>query len=306
MSSGARTQRDSQGEDLGERRDILEPTPSHENVGNTVVHLPDFDGTVYEGDVGQLAAGHDESHRLGFDDIDDFLDKVGERRNGRPEISRGSEKANIIEELSPASIDDVDRVLTESQDPGMVKPGFKHMAPEIYRRGNIVEIVTAGVSSGAEHLLNGSYASVIGAELKENGDGVEVDRYCGRKEKPERVREALEDQGLEAVTPIAVGDSPTDGDYMEESVESGGQAIAVEEGAVDFASIDASADENYETAAVLHVIMDELYSTGSREQAKMRAEEYLEDRDYDLAEAEATENWNAMTLEGLSVYEEVR
>ncbi|MFB6190508.1 MAG: haloacid dehalogenase-like hydrolase [Candidatus Nanohaloarchaea archaeon] len=285
---------------------VLDPASSHEKIGSPVVHLPDFDGTVYNGDVGQLAAEHEESHVLGFRDIDDFLGKVDKRRSNRPELSRGSEKANIIEENSTGDVEEIERILTESQDPDRIKTGFQDVAPELYRRGNLVEVVTAGVDIAARNILNGSMASVTGARLKQNGDGVEVEQYCGRREKPYRVGEVLEEEGVEDATPIAVGDSSTDGDYMKESLEAGGQAIAIEPGAVDYASIDASGDADYETVSVLHVIMDELYSTGSREQAKNRAENYLEDRDYDLADVEATHNWNAMTLEGLSVYEEVK
>ncbi|MFB6147418.1 MAG: hypothetical protein ABEJ66_00900, partial [Candidatus Nanohaloarchaea archaeon] len=111
---------------------------------------------------------------------------------------------------------------------------------------------------------------------------------------------------IQEATPIAVGDSPTDSEYMKKSVAAGGQAIAIEEGATDFASVDASGDTGYETVSTLHVILDELYSTGSTEKARMRADSYLEGRDYDLADVEATENWNSMTLKALGVYEEVR
>ncbi|MFB6147417.1 MAG: hypothetical protein ABEJ66_00895, partial [Candidatus Nanohaloarchaea archaeon] len=166
--------------------EVLEPSPSHWNIGNTVVHLPDFDGTVYSGDVGQMAAGHAESSTIGFRDIDDFLGKVERRREVREDISRGSEKASIIEEESSTSLERVERVLSESQDPELVKNGFKQMAPELYSRGSVLEIVTAGVDVAAESILNGSHASVTGAELRENGDGVEVVSYCGRSEKPYR------------------------------------------------------------------------------------------------------------------------
>lgn len=284
----------------------LDPATSYEKIGSPVVHLPDFDGTVYNGDVGRLAANHKESHILGFKDIDDFLGKVDERRSNRSDLSRGSEKANIIEEHSKGDVEEIERILTESQDPDRVKTGFQEVEPELYRRGNLIEIVTAGVDVAAEQTMNGSMASVTGAKLKQNGDGIEVERYCGKHEKPYRVREVLEEEGVEDAAPIAVGDSSTDAEYMAQSVEAGGQSIAIEAGALDHASIDASGDADYETVSVLHVILDELYSTGDREKARNRAENYLEGRDYDLADVEATDNWNAMTLEGLSVYEEVK
>lgn len=281
----------------------LEPKPSHQRIGEDVAHLADFDGTVYDGDVGQLAAMHDQSHELGFDDITDFLEKVDYRRSERENISRGSEKASIIVEESNSDIETIENILIDSQNSDKVKKGFKDVANELYSRGNMLEIVTAGVGVAAENILNGSQAAVTGAELEDEGGKMEVN-YCGREEKPYRISESMEEVGR--YTPIAVGDSPTDADFMQESVEAGGQSIAIEPGAAPYASVDASTDENYESVGVLQLIFDELYSTGSMEMAEERADEFLQNKDYNLSEVEPGENWNAMTLKALSVYEEVK
>lgn len=281
----------------------LEPKHSHQRIGEDVAHLADFDGTVYDGDVGQLAAMHDRSHELGFDDITDFLEKVDYRRNERENISRGSEKASIIVEESNSDIETIENILIDSQNSDKVKNGFKDVANELYSRGNMLEIVTAGVDVAAENILNGSQAAVTGAELEDEGGKIEVN-YCGREEKPSRISESME--GVGEYTPIAVGDSATDADFMQDSVEAGGQSIAIEPGAALYASVDASKDENYETVGVLQLIFDELYSTGSMEMAEERANEFLQNKDYNLSEAEPGENWNAMTLKALSVYEEVK
>lgn len=296
--NGSESQRESTSLDIG-----LSKKPSHQRIGSDVAHLADFDGTVYDGDVGQLAAQHERSQELGFDDIDDFLDKVKHRRNEKENLSRGSEKANIIAEESNSDIETIEEILVESQDSERVKNGFKEVANELYKRGNVLEIVTAGINMAAENILNGSQAAVTGAELEEENEFYNIN-YCGGLEKPSRIKESMQDVGEYA--PIAVGDSATDAEFMEESVKAGGQAIAIEPGAVEYASVDASEDKNYETVGVIQLIFDELYSTGSKNMAKQRAEDFLDDKDYALSEVEPGEGWNAMTLEALSVYEEVK
>jgi phosphoserine phosphatase len=280
----------------------LESTPSYDRIGQTVVHLPDFDGTIYAEDIGQLASQHHQSHLLGFEDVDDFLEKVKRRREDKEELSRGSEKANIIVEESEADISDINDVLVDSQRPEKIKGGFRDSAKEMYKRGNMIAIVTAGVDTAAKNILNGSQAKIIGANLFEDAGVIDAE-YCGREEKPVRIRENVD---LESYAPIAVGDSATDAEFLKESAEAGGQAIAIEEGAIEYATIDASDDVNYETLGVLQILLDELYTTGSSRQAQMRAEEFLQDKEYDLTEVDMAKNWNAMTLEAVSAYNEVR
>ncbi|MFB6100175.1 MAG: hypothetical protein ABEK16_02775 [Candidatus Nanohalobium sp.] len=283
----------------------LEEMPSHQRYGNDVAHLVDFDGTVYDGDVGQLAAQHDESHIIGVENLDDFSTKVDERRNGREDISRGSEKANIIVEESDADLDEIERVLTESQNTEHIRGGFSDLLEheDIYMRDSEIEIVTAGVNAAATDLLEDYDIGVTGADIKQNGEGYEAD-YCGRSEKPGRISDSM--SNLDQFAPIAVGDSATDADFMDDSVRAGGQAIAIEEGAEPYASVIASEDSNYETVSVLHLIFDELYSTSSIESAEKRAEMFLGDKNYELAEVEPGRHWNAATLEALSAYERVR
>ncbi len=73
----------------------VESTPSYDRIGQTVVHLPDFDGTVYAEDVGQLASQHHQSHLLGFEDVDDFLEKLI-REVEEIVLTRGSEGAEVV------------------------------------------------------------------------------------------------------------------------------------------------------------------------------------------------------------------
>lgn len=277
---------------------------------DTLVHAMDFDGTIYDADLGMNAAWHPDSDVLGYTGPDAFEDAVGEIRGSDDAISRGSELARIIERDGTGDLASVRDVLTEAQDPEDVKDGYLDLAGSL-PEGSPMVVVTAGVEDGAAYLLDergDDRSGVEGARLRQDPDGeVSVERYCGNREKPVRTIEHLSGQDADPEASIvSVGDSQTDSWLLKYARSTGGQAIAIEDGALPDATIDATADTDYQEVGTLQTVLDTLYREDDMEAAYEDGLAFAEDNGYDLSdEVGPTELANPITEQALAVYDAV-
>ncbi|MFB6146121.1 MAG: HAD family hydrolase [Halobacteriaceae archaeon] len=227
-------------------------------------HLHDFDGAAYDGDVGELAATHPESHKLGFEDRAAFDRKVDALRDDEA-VSRGAEFAAILERDATVGLEEVARIVNEAQEPGRLREGFRVVTDAVDRAW----VVTAGPVAppgrdcllGAEHVLDavGHDVPVVGSVIEDDpAGGVSVRRFCGREEKVPRV-EAVVDGALAHALVAAVGDSPTDSEML----RAADQSWALGADVLDAATIDATADRAYRAVAVSELLVDGLAGTGA-------------------------------------------
>lgn len=290
--------------------DEQDEDPLFGRPGETLVHAMDFDGTIYDADLGMNAAEHEDSDALGYSGPRDFEDSVGEIRGADDAISRGSELARIIERDGHGDLETVQDVLTEAQDPEDVKDGYLDLADSL-PDGSPMVVVTAGVEDGAAYLLDergDDRSGVEGARLSEGPDGeVGVERYCGNREKPVRTIEHLSERDTDPdASIVAVGDSQTDSWLLKYARSTGGQAMAIEEGALPDATIDATADTDYEEVGTFQVVLDTLYREDDLRAAYEDGLKYAEDNGYDLSdEISATGLANPLTEQAVAVYDAV-
>lgn len=198
----------------------------------TAYHSEEMDG---HGDVGRNISDHPESHVAGFSDprhFDEMMEQVAER----DDVSHSSQLVWWLANRSRTdNLEDVWDVATDAQHPDDYGDGFEHFSWYMNERPVSMNVVTAAprypVSEALESRMNGYSPDVIGGELKQNGDGIEVEAFCGGQEKADRIREEL---GVDPgeVPGFAFGNSPGDRPMMEPAEESFGR-----DRAYDFATV---------------------------------------------------------------------
>lgn len=211
------------------------------------------------GDIGQNMAEFNPQ-TLGVENRDEFLQKVEEvYQKGLTQRESDGLAYLITNNSSP------DLALTE-----IIESGVEAQRPEDYGEGFVkmcsgdfdVHIVTAGIESIAEESLgmrlNGSMPKVTGTSLKENGSGVEVERYCAGDRKLQALREEYGVNSLNDLNMVALGNSDSnDGPMMQEAPIGIGRDRAFES-----ADIYVEDDSDFWTRATLVSIASEVLEDG--------------------------------------------
>lgn len=179
-------------------------------------------GTIYtpgrgKGDIGENIALHPESEYAGFSDYEDFTSKVEDFN----ETGNKSDALiyNLAETSETDNIDLIARIATEAQIPEDYGEGYVDLV-ESFNAENTV--VTAGWRLPAEKAinsrLNGSTPVVLGAELEQLENGLNVGKYCSGNAKLETLYQKLGVNDLSEDKTIAFGNSDSnDGPMMEEA-----------------------------------------------------------------------------------------
>lgn len=212
----------------------------------------DVDGTVLREDTGQELFA-----QAGVCDPEEYRELMSRTHApGReePESGRGNELMHILHENpEDLSIDELEAAAEEIEvNPrtGLEK-GIKALSSE----GYTVVAHSAGWKQVIEPATNGHFDAKLAGELAEDGPVLN-----GRKQKPERMRDYLEQQGVEPeeAMPVFLGDSNTDLDAIRYAAENGGYGVALSDEVetarqrVDEASVYIGSENGDYAAALLH------------------------------------------------------
>lgn len=284
----------------------------HDNCGN--IYAPN-EG---RGDIGQNIADHPESDLAGFEDINDFLsqvEKVGEEvvpDEDNPVENKSSALAYILANNSQTeNIEELRDLAREAQIPDDYADGFIWL--NSFMNDARSAVVTAGWGEPAQETIyqrmsdfgiENNMPEVIGAEIKQNGRGFKVDRYCAGPRKIEAIQETLGLERLDSVRSIATGNSDNnDGPMLREAQLGIGRG-----GAYDSANIYTEEDHDFWTRGAAIVVADTLMRGGSEQEAIDRAETYLDSAfesgyDPELEDLSLGGEHNALAYDVLDAFE---
>lgn len=191
------------------------------------VYLLDHCETMTARDTGRNIAEHDLSAELGFEDLYEFGEICEEFD------AEGLRPADALVHTVAQEAEDLERVrniANKAQEDYLdhYGDGFLHLSEY---RDQPLTVVTAGLEEppryALEKLLGEDAPQVYGARVKQNGSGLEVDRYCSGPKKLEVIHDELGFKPTE-ITSIAFGNSPNDANMMNSSEEAFGRDRARE------------------------------------------------------------------------------
>lgn len=226
------------------------------------------------GDVGRNISEHPRSRVAGFEDPEDFDEKM-ERISERDDVSHSSQLVWWLANRSETDdIEELEELAVEAQVPEDYPEGFTFFNQFMYDKPVSCDLVTASwqrpVERAVEEQMNGYAPDVIGGRLRQNGAGIEVEEFCGGDEKAERINQ---ERGVDvaSVPSFAYGNSPGDRPMMEPAAEAIGRDRAYE-----FATLYTPDDPGFWTRGVLGVGGHELASGGELEDAMEEMRRFLE------------------------------
>jgi hypothetical protein len=229
------------------------------------------------GDVGRNISDHPESQVAGFEGPQHFDEKMEEVAE-RDDVSHSSQLVWWLANRSNTDdIEELEDVAVRAQHPGDYPDGFRYFNEFMHDKTASLDMVTASWERPVEKVVNeelGDYApGVVGGRLKQNGNGIEVDRFCGGDEKADRIQE---ERGVDVseVPSFAYGNSLGDQPMMEPAEEAIGRDRAYE-----FATLYTPDDPEFWTRGVLGVGGHELATGGDLEDAAREMEIFLETGD---------------------------
>ena len=226
------------------------------------------------GDVGRNIADHPESELVGFENPKHF-DQLMHQIAQRDDVSHSSQLVwHLANQDEIDDIDELRSLAVDAQHPNDYGDGFKHFNEFLYGEPAERDIVTAAWEDPVDYVVNdvlGDYApGVIGGRLKQNGAGIEVEKFCGGREKAERIQQ---ERGIDVneAPSFAFGNSSGDRPMMMPADEAFGRDRAEE-----FSTLYTPEDEEFWTMGTLGVGAYELASGGEVYDAVQGMEEFLE------------------------------
>jgi hypothetical protein len=226
------------------------------------------------GDVGMNIAEHPKSHVAGLESLEDFHESMSQASQV-DEVSHSSELVWWLgNQAGTDDIDELRQVAADAQHPHDYGQGFEHF--NRYLSGEPVsrDVVTAAwedpVETVLEERMNGYSPGVIGGKLRQNGEGIEVDEFCGGEEKSDRIRQ---ERGVDVAEEpsFAFGNSSGDRSMMLPAEEAFGRDRARK-----FSTLYTPDDPEFWTRGLLGVGAYELAAGGQVGDAVFEMEDYLE------------------------------
>ncbi len=252
------------------------------------------------GDIGQNMAEFNP-RTLGVEDRKEFLQKVEEvYQKGLTQRESDGLAYLITNEGSPnLTLTEIIEYGVEAQRPEDYGDGFVQMCSGDFD----VHIVTAGIESIAEESLgmrlNGNMPKVTGTSLKENGSGLEVERYCAGDKKLQALREEYGVDSLEDINLVALGNSDSnDGPMMQEAPVGIGRGRAFES-----ADVYVENDADFWTRATLVNIASEVLEEGNPHE---EGRKFAEIKPEELEEVQAGGGDSSHAEEIIDVYNNIR
>ncbi|MFB6242364.1 MAG: hypothetical protein ABEJ36_06215 [Candidatus Nanosalina sp.] len=277
------------------------------------------------------------------DHIREFANRIEEDGKTPSAFSRASELGVMVNYLShDVDLEEAAEIVNEAQEVGEMNQHIRRVVEYLAenhtidtQEGEVIPFadVTAGIVAdrddvhiGSEYLLRDVLGEelydssivigtgvrpVMGTEIQEGENGLEVTEYNGREEKVPRMNQRLQElgyRGLEDVQGITVTDSGnSDGPMIQAAEESG----AVGGSATDYATTDLRGHENYASEAVWEVMMTELMTSETPEKgvkkAYSAAAEIYDPEEMELTDIEVIdENAGEYTELAAEMYENFR
>ena len=258
------------------------------------VYMP---GNGY-GDIGQNIAEFNPGV-MGVEDRDDFISQV-EQVHERGLTERKSDGLGyLLANNASPPLDEVIQEGVSAQRPEDYADGFVYLCSEDFD----LHIITAGIEDIAEESMsqrmNGFTPRVTGTALEQNGNGVEVQRYCAGDEKLRVLRNHYGVESLSDENMVAFGNSDSnDGPMMREAPVGIGR-----ERAYDSADLYVEDDPEFWTRATLAGIASEVLDGDQPHETGRKLAELRPDA---LEDVEKGGNPGKHADEILDVYEDVR
>jgi hypothetical protein len=235
--------------------------------------------------------------------IREFAKRIEEDGKTPSEFSRASELGVMVNYLShDIGLEEAAEIVNEAQEVGEMNQHIRKVVEYLAENhtletedGEVIPFadVTAGIVAqeedvhiGSEYLLRDVLGEelydssivigtgvrpVMGTEIQEGENGLEVTEYNGREEKVPRMNDRVQElgySGLEEVQGITVTDSGnSDGPMLQAAEESG----AVGGSATDYATTDLRGHKDYASEAVWEVMMTELMASETPEEGIRKA-----------------------------------
>ena len=274
---------------------------TEENTG--IQYWADHCETLTVRDTGLNIAEHPESHLLGFKDTEHFAEVCDSF--DQEQLNPADALAYTVARHAETELEEVKRIAKESQEPFLdaYGDGFLHLN----NSDRDITVITAGLEEPPLYALEQQLENppeVYGARLKQNGSGLEVERYCSGDKKL-KVLEQEKGYCPENVTSIAFGNSPNDRDIMEASEEALGRDRAKEYSTLYFEN-----DPDGWSRTTAAIAAEKLLEEKSRQEAEKEALEFLRtgQRSYSSVELEDPEivNRGPVTEELSDIYQSVK
>lgn len=228
------------------------------------------------GDTGKNIAEHEESHRLGFKDVEEF-ESLCKEFNQKHCSENGMEPASALAynlvEYAETDIDELYRIASEAQKPFLEDYGDGFIHLNRFKEEN-VSVVTAGLEEPPrqtlEQMLGEETPEVYGAKLRQEEGELGLERLCAG---PRKLEVISNERGYvpEQRDSIAWGNSANDAEMMDISQEAYGRERARELSTIYFED-----DREAWSRGAVSIAAENLLNGSTRETAVKEAEKYLQ------------------------------